>query len=176
MTLRTLIPVFTLLVGSILFCLWIAFRTGDEIEWRKQAWLTESKENMRQQTGGRSSQMLWVWDELKRAISRHGDPHQQMREHERALVSLGYLTNHDLFVTNQVLTSEFRSNFLHIVMDKFGTNGESIWMLRGSTNRDGYHAILPAKDVGEWERIFRDCAARSASNTVPASPTNSNKN
>ena len=173
MKLRILIPLLTLLVGSILFCLWIAFRAGDEIEWRKQAWLAESKENKRQQTGGG----LILWDELKSAILRHGDPYQRryqkMREHERALFRLGYLTNHDLFVTNQVLTREFRSNFIRIAFDRFGTNGESIWMLRGSTNQDGYHATLPAQDVREWERIFRECAARYASNVPPSLSTNS---
>lgn len=171
---RILIVLSLVLICSVLFCLWIAVRPLDEIEWQKRAWLSEFKEAMRQQTGGRRG--LTLWHELKRAIGRREDPYQQMREHERALFSLGYLTNHDFFVTNQVLTREFNSNFNRMLFKKFGTNGDSIWMIRGSTNRDGYHAMLPVKDVGEWERIFRDCAARYASNTVPASPTNSNKN
>lgn len=157
------------LAGALFFCLWTAFRT-DEIEWHKRAWLTEYQEIVRQQAGGRTP--VTVWNQLMRALGRHRDAYQRMHDHELSLFELGYLTNHDFFVSNQVMTREFRSNFLWRLQTRFGTNGECIWLLRGSTNHNGYHATLPMKDIVEWERIFRECAAQYASNIPPLLSTN----
>lgn len=157
------------LAGALFFCLWIVFRT-DDVEWHKRAWLTESQEIVRQQAGGRTH--VTVRDQLMHALGRHRDAYERMLDHERSLFELGYLTNHDFFVSNQVMTRAFRSNFLWRVQTRFGTNGECIWLLRGSTNHNGYHATLPIKDIAEWERIFRECATDYASNIPPILSTN----
>jgi len=108
----------------------------------------------------------------KRSSSKYY--HDMMNEHERALLGMGYLTNRVIRLTNQVITREFSSNFFRQIHMRFGTNTDQVWSCPYLPTRDGIAPTLPTKDVGEWERIFRECAARYASNTVPPL-TNSNK-
>ncbi len=88
-----------------------------------------------------------------------------MYEHEAALIRLGYLTNRDFLVTNQILTLDFNSNFFGKIHEAFGTSGESIWTIEPYATRNGFRVILPTRDVTEWERILRECATRYATNT-----------
>jgi hypothetical protein len=111
------------------------------------------------------------WDDLvRRILGRRLGEYGIKREHEQALMRLGYLTTNDFVLTNQLLTVEFGSNFWRMLRERYGTNRKAIWMYHN--NRDRIHATLPAKDLAEWERIFRECAARYASNVPPVAITN----
>jgi hypothetical protein len=99
--------------------------------------------------------------------------HDVAKAHEQALLEVGYLTNCEIRLTNQVITRECSSNFFRQIRARFGTNIDQVWLCPYLPNRDGIAPTLPAKDVGEWERIFRDCAARYASNIPPSLSPNS---
>jgi hypothetical protein len=150
-----------LMIGLLLF-----LRPADSIEYHRRGWL----ESLQQLQGGKPGPtfMAMFRRELARLLHGDRDPHQLMREHERALLRLGYLAERELHLTNQVITRAFRSNFFVRVRQAFGTN-ESIWMYHALTNNGGLRLTVPAKDVGRWETIFRECAAGYASNVPPAS-------
>jgi hypothetical protein len=93
--------------------------------------------------------------------------------HENELLRLGYLTNCEFRLTNQVITHEFSSNFFRLIYQRLGTNTDQVWRCPTLTNRDGIAPTLPVKDLATWERTFRECASRYASNLRPASTTNS---
>ena len=157
---------------SILFCLWTIFGARDTIESHRRAWVIAQKRIYRRNFGGPTSFTLLLDDALQ-WIRTPADDDQRMRQHEAALMRLGYLAKHDFLVTNQVLIMpQFGSNFVSTLRNRFGTNGESIWMLSFSTNRDGVHAKLPVRDIPEWDRIFRECATRWASNASTLALTN----
>ncbi len=84
-------------------------------------------------------------------------------------VKLGYLTNIELRLTNQMLTPAFRSNFFSRIAaaPEIGTNSGHMWRCGALSNESGFCPMLPAQDVAAWQRIFRECAERYASNTVP---------
>ena len=113
-----------------------------------------------------------LWDEVFSSSRKKVDPSQAMRRHEDELIRLGYLTTHAFFLTNQVTTREFRSNFFNTVCQLFGTNGECVWKCEMLTNHVGFTATLPRDDVAAWERIFRECAVRYASNLPLSLATN----
>ena len=155
-------------VAALLACVWIAaLQPRDEVEWHKRAWHEAVNEYAGRNALGPVRRTMWA--EVKRAIGRDRPAYQRMRDHEQALFTLGYLKTHDLLLTNQVLSRETRSNFVRAVMQQFGTNGECVWALQGLSN--GYHAMLPAQDVAEWERLFREHAAAGASNAASSSST-----
>jgi len=95
------------------------------------------------------------------------------RRHEKSLLELGYLTNCEFRLRNQVITREFSSNFFRLIHQRLGTNTDQVWMCPTLTNRDGIAPTLPVRDIATWEQTFRECAARYASNLPPAMPTNS---
>jgi hypothetical protein len=164
-------------MGAVAFCCWnIIAPQVNPVEYHKREW----HETLKRITGKRSSQNArsgMLWQVLSRFLRAEVSDHERLKEHEAALTKLGYLTNHQFFVTNQVLTREFSSNFFQRLFQTFGTNGEAIWSCRYSSNshRQGFEALLPAKNVAEWERLFREYAARYASNIPPAGITDSAK-
>lgn len=99
----------------------------------------------------------------------------KMKDHERLLLRLGYLTNCELRLTNQVITREFSSNFFKLINQRAGTNGDQVWICPVLTNRTGISPTFPHKDYAIWEQTFRECAARYASNLPPATTTNSER-
>ena len=157
-----IITAFAILVGLGIWVIW----PSDSVEFHKRQWLAAAGELQ----GAKPNRSLLgqLRHELSRRLRGRPDFDQVMRRHESALFRLGYLTKHDLFLTNQVLTREFNSNFLVRLQQTFGTNGEAIWGYRSFTNRDGIHATLPAKDRTRWEEVFRECAERYASNLPPS--------
>lgn len=165
------ISIFVLLLCAIIFCLGVLFGSRDPIENHKRAWFKAWNRIIRKQTTARTL-FASRWDDLLGSVLGRVDDDRALRQHEQALMQLGYLAKHDFFVTNQILTREFNSNFFGAVGQRFGTNGESIWLCRFSTNRDGWHATLPASDIAEWDRIFRECVTRYASNVPPPILTN----
>ena len=156
------------IAGCLFFGLRFAHR-NDEVEWHVRAWNAAVQESV--------SGCVTFWDQFKSVIGRQRAPEQRMRDHERALFDLGYLTTHAFMATNQVLTREFYSNFVRNLMQTFGTNGECVWTMRGfgSTGPTGILATLPVKDMDEWERIFRECAAKYAFNVPPVLSTNESR-
>ena len=72
-----------------------------------------------------------------------------------------------------VFVKDANHNFFNTVWQRFGTNGECVWKCQTSTNPRGYIVTLPKEDVAAWERIFRECAVRYASNVSPMFSTNS---
>ena len=95
--------------------------------------------------------------------------HNERQFHERELSRLGYLTNYELRLTNQVMTPALYSNFFWRIRAELGTNTDQIWVGTALSDRAGLNPLLPVKDTATWERIFRECAARYASNTSAAS-------
>jgi len=93
----------------------------------------------------------------------------EVRRHEAALTSLGYLTNCEFRMTNQVITRDFSSNFFRLIYQRVGTNEDQVWRYTDITNHTGLSLTFRAKDYGIWEQIFRECAALHASNLPPAS-------
>jgi hypothetical protein len=98
--------------------------------------------------------------------------HEVAHYHEKQLFKLGYLTNCEFRLTNQVITREFSSNFFQLIRQRLGTNTDQVWRCPFLTNRKGIAPILPAKDVAVWEQTFSECATRYASNLPPAITTN----
>lgn len=88
------------------------------------------------------------------------------KENERALFDLGYFTNIDLSLGTTNITRAFRSNFVWQLRQRFGTNENHAWIMYPMPDGTGFRPALPRYDVAEWQRIFRECAARYASNTV----------
>ncbi len=154
----------------VVFCLWMVFCYDNKVEYHKRAWLKESQ----RMVGGpaRGISLRRIWDEIFPRLRQRIDPGQEMRRHEDELKHLGYLTTRSFLLTNQMTTPEFRSNFFNTVWQRFGTNGECVWTCQTLTNQTGYIVTLPAQDVAAWEHIFRDCAARYASNLPPLLSTN----
>lgn len=101
--------------------------------------------------------------------------HEAARYHEKALIKLGYLTNCEFHLTNQFMTRAFSSNFLWLIQQRLGTNTDQVWMCPSLTNNGGIRPTLPVKDVAIWERTFRECATRYASDLPPATTTNSER-
>lgn len=97
---------------------------------------------------------------------------KEKRRHESELLRLGYLTNSELRLTNQVMTPAFLSNFFWQIRTQLGTNYDQVWIANAVSNKAGFNPLLPAKDVATWERIFRECAVRYASNLPPALAAN----
>jgi hypothetical protein len=95
----------------------------------------------------------------------------KMMEHEAALLHLGYLTNFEFRLTNQVITREFSSNFFRSIHLRAGMNEDQVWRSPYLTNRTGLTPTFPSKDYAIWEQTFRECALRYASNLPPASMT-----
>lgn len=91
----------------------------------------------------------------------------QMKEHEAALLRLGYLTNCEFRLTNQVITREFSSNFFRLIHLRAGTNDDQVWRSPYLTNRTGLAPTFPTKDYAIWEQTFRECASLYASNLPP---------
>jgi hypothetical protein len=104
-------------------------------------------------------------------VFRQGDSYSfwraEMEFHQSELQRLGYLTNCELRLTNQVMTPVFYSNFFWRIRNELGTNSDQIWVGTPLSNRAGLNPSLPAKNVAVWERIFRECALRYASNSPP---------
>ncbi len=97
------------------------------------------------------------------------------REHEADLLELGYLTNCEFRLTNQVLTSEFFHSFHPLIQQRVGTNSDQVWRCPVLTNKMGISPIFPLKDLATWEQTFRECASLYASNLPPAMPKSSNR-
>ena len=93
--------------------------------------------------------------------------HEEARYHEKALLKLGYLTNCEFHLTNQVMTREFSSNFFWLINQRLGTNTDQVWMCPYLTNNSGIRPTLPVKDIATWKQTFWECAARYASNLPP---------
>jgi hypothetical protein len=153
---------FALLIVGLL----LVMRPADSIEYHRRGWLAAVGELQGRRPG--STLMMMLRRGVSRLLHRERDPHQLMREHERALIRLGYLAQRDFHLTNQAITRAFSSNFFVRIRQTFGTN-DSIWIYHSLTNNGGLRVTVPAKDAGRWEIIFRECAARYASNLPPAS-------
>lgn len=114
---------------------------------------------------------------LQRLLSNADTPgsywYEVVHHHEDALLKLGYLTNCEFRLTNQVITREFSSNFFWLIQRRLGTSTDQVWMCPTLTNRDGIAPTLPAKDFATWEQTFRECAVLYASNLPPTTTTNS---
>jgi hypothetical protein len=93
----------------------------------------------------------------------------EVRRHEAALTSLGYLTNCEFRLTNQITTRDFSSNFFRLIYQRVGTNEDQVWRCTLFTNHTGISLTFRAKDYGIWEQTFRECAVLYASNLAPAS-------
>jgi hypothetical protein len=152
---------FVFMIGVVI---WLS-APRDNVEYHKNGWFA-AVENLQGAQQNRGVIAL-LRQEISRWFGKPADDYQAMRQHERALLRLGYLVKQDFHLTNQVLTREFHSNFYRRVQQTFGTNWQSIWTYGALTNQQGLHATLPAKDLHEWERIFREYAARHASNLPP---------
>lgn len=85
--------------------------------------------------------------------------------HEGELLRLGYLTNYELRLSNQTMTTALYSNFFSRVRAELGTNVDQVWVGNALPNRAGLRPMLPVKDTATWERLFRECALLYASNT-----------
>lgn len=97
----------------------------------------------------------------------------QTKRHEAELLKMGYLTNCEFRLTNQVITREFSSNFFWLISRRAGTNEDQVWRCMELTNRTGLSPMFPVKDYAIWEQTFRECAARYASNLPSTTTTNS---
>jgi hypothetical protein len=87
--------------------------------------------------------------------------------HESELLRMGYLTNCEFRLTNQMMTREFSSNFFRLIHLRVGTNDDQVWRSQALTNGMGLVPMIPTKDYAIWEQTFRECASRYASN-LPA--------
>jgi hypothetical protein len=76
------------------------------------------------------------------------------RHHEDAMLRLGYLTNCEFRLTNQVITRQFSSNFFRLIYQRLGTNTDQVWMCPYLTNNSGIRPTMPVKDVTMWEQHF----------------------
>jgi hypothetical protein len=90
--------------------------------------------------------------------------HKAVTYHEKALFDLGYLTNCEFRLTNQIVTRGFYSNFYWLIRQRLGTNTDQVWSSSYLTNQEGIRSTLPVKDVVVWEKTFRECAGLYASN------------
>ncbi len=88
-----------------------------------------------------------------------------IEEHAGALIRLGHLTNVEFRLTNQVLTPAFASNFNRRARAQIGTNTGPVWITASLSNRAGYHAVVPVKDLAAWRRVFDECATQTLTNT-----------
>jgi hypothetical protein len=147
-------------------------------------WFTFSsrQQKIRSHTSGWHSAMLHLANSTpvplpQRLLNNADTPgqywHEVARYHEKALIKLGYLTNCEFHLTNQVMTRAFSSNFFWLIQQRLGTNTDQVWMCPSLTNNSGIRPTLPVKDVAAWEQTFRECAARYASNLSATVTTNS---
>lgn len=93
----------------------------------------------------------------------------EVSRHEAALMQLGYLTNCEFRLTNQIMTREFSSNFFRLLRQRTGTNDDQVWRCPYLTNGAGIAPTFPVKDYAIWEGSFRESAVLHASNLPPAS-------
>jgi hypothetical protein len=100
---------------------------------------------------------------------------EKMQYHQTELVRLGYLTNCELRLTNQIMTRAFHSNFFVGVQNELGTNAHQIWSGTPRPNHTGLNLLIPAKDVAALECIFRECAAKYAANVPPVLSTSESR-
>ncbi len=67
---------------------------------------------------------------LQRLLSNSDTPggywYSVARHHEDSLLKLGYLTNCEFRLTNQVISSEFSSNFFWLIQRRLGTNADQV--------------------------------------------------
>jgi hypothetical protein len=152
-------------LGAIALLLLFAFSTQQKIAYYRRCWHQAWR-----MMAGNSVSML---DRIYEAVARKGHKEwwDDMTRHENALIRLGYLTNAEFRLTNQVITREFYSNFFTLIRHRVGTNDDQVWRCPMLTNRTGYTPAFPAKDYPTWERTFRECASLYASNLPPAAVT-----
>jgi hypothetical protein len=149
----------------------VLLQRQDETDYHLRAWHSLDRKNNRQSQGVSSP-----WEDIRHQIFGPKNIYAAQKAHEAALVQSGYLTNIELRLTNQIMTREMRSNFYQRIRAELGTNQDQLWIGYPLTSNAGLIPLVPAKDVPVWERIFRESAARYASNvsspalTGPARP------
>ena len=161
-----------LLTGTILCALpgaWFLFSRESNNRERAISFHTEGWHLAARKAGSSASKPFFAFFDSRSPSAYYRDA---MKAHEQALLEIGYLTNCVIRLTNQVTTREFSSNFFGQLRTRVGTNTDQVWLCRYLPNRDGIAPTLPVKDLPEWERIFRECAVKYASNFPPSLSTN----
>ena len=160
---RTRVYVSAILVGGIAVLFAYSFSKGQRIAHHTRAWHRAGRIAM-----GNS---VSLFDRLYQGAVNKTPQNwwNEVSRHEAALTSLGYLTNCEFRLTNQVITRDFSSNFFRLINQRLGTNVDQVWRCPYLTNRTGISPIFRAKDLGIWEQTFRECAVLYASNLPPAS-------
>ena len=148
-------------LGAMALLLLFGFSTRQKIAHHIRCWHHAGRMMM-----GNSVPIL---DRLYEAVTRKGykEWSDDMTRHENSLIRLGYLTNAEFRLTNQVITREFSSNFFRLIYQRVGTNDDQVWRCPHLPNGTGYNPTFPVKDHAIWEQTFRECATRYASNLPP---------
>jgi hypothetical protein len=80
------------------------------------------------------------WDDLvRRILGRRLGEYGIKREHEQALMRLGYLTTNDFVSHESASHVEFGSDFWRMLRERYGTNRKAIWMYHNNRDRISRH-------------------------------------